>query len=123
MKQYKHIQRLKPAFTLLLLLALFTVQFTLFAFGHFHIDENGHTIYHAHATGRSGATHTHNHSDMAALNHMLLSLTVLLLALLLFWLTPVQSSPNSADRQHFIVLRLWRYAITHRGPPVALQLR
>jgi|GEM_PF-3277945 len=106
-----------------LILTLLGAQFCLFALGHIHLDENGNTVYHAHATDRSGAAHSHSHSDMAALSHVLLTLTVLLLALCLLWLTHTQSLSIPIYHLRTPDPRLWRYAISHRGPPLAPALR
>lgn len=89
--------KIQPLIVTLILLALMVANFNIFYFVHYHIDDNGKIIVHAHPyqkedqKSHNAPTHTHSKSEfiLLALIYQVLSLFILyLLFFILFHFKP-----------------------------------
>ena len=119
--------KLKNILVLSLILVLCWVNVNLMVYGHFHVDEQGRIVFHAHPFQKhdlqSNGAAKHKHSTqqlqlLAIVTHFLIPLFLAILFIL------VDLSPNSSLNfvfdhivfNAFITCRSY----SHRGPPIRL---
>ncbi|MCK5145559.1 hypothetical protein KAR48_02325 [bacterium] len=117
MKEKCHIHTLQKILVGVLIITIFSMQFGLFAWGHFHTDENGNTIYHAHPMSADGSGHSHSKTEIAALDQILLTLSIILFGIILLGLILNQLRFTLPQHNRHEVRSIWLIAIFHRGPP------
>lgn len=112
----------------LIVFSLGWVNLNIFYFGHYHINEDGSTIFHAHPY------HKENHQNRPFPNHshtknelLQLAIIVELLSFFLLFFLVISFALNRNKRTHlifhFIIPRNYYYSeILKRGPPFSFQI-
>lgn len=111
----------------LIVISLGWVNLNIFYFGHYHINEDGSTIFHAHPyqkekhQSRSFPNHSHTKSEL-----LQLAIMIEILSSFVLFFHAIYFALNRNKRTHliyhFITLHIFHYGkILKRGPPLFLQ--
>ena len=118
----------KLILTLFVLLLFVWVNFNLSYYSHFHIDENGKIIVHAHPFakterhGNSATHHTHTQSEYIYLASIYSTLVLFIVCIFLIsFLLQIHPQVKREPLFQWTPGDIFRSAIFRRGPPSALQ--